>query len=119
MRGGTNHARLAEGRFVAPAETVSGWELRHMGRYPAMTPGEGTVKGEVWLVDAPHLAELDDFEEVPTLYERMGIGLAGQADADAWVMPAGRVAGFPRIDGGDWAAVTSSPAPPGARPPAP
>jgi gamma-glutamylcyclotransferase (GGCT)/AIG2-like uncharacterized protein YtfP len=102
MRGGRNHAKLAPARFVAQAETAPGWELRHLGRYPAMARGAGTVKGEVWHVQAALLAELDAFEEVPALYERATISLVDGSSAEAWIMPAERVAAWPRIAGGAW-----------------
>jgi gamma-glutamylaminecyclotransferase len=36
------------------------------------------VKGELWAVSACCLAELDDFEEVPDLFDRKPVAVAGR-----------------------------------------
>lgn len=101
MRGERNHARLA-GTFVREVRTADGWELAHLGRYPAMVAGTGSVEGELWSVPAAALRMLDEFEEVPTLFQRATVTLQDGTKAEAYVMPPDRVAGKPRISAGTW-----------------
>lgn len=82
QRGAKNHTHLATQRFIAPARTLPGFELRDMGGYPGIVPNaadrEG-VTGEVWAVDAAALRRLDRFEGVDQgLYRRGLIRLAGE-----------------------------------------
>ena len=74
MRGEVNAARLASARYVGPARTVAGYSLVALAGYPGLRPGgrEGVV-GEVYLVDAPLLAALD--ECLKTLVERARLAL--------------------------------------------
>lgn len=69
-RGGSNHGYLAEADFRGEAE-VEGLRMWDTGRgFPACTPGEATVRGEVYVVDDATLLEVDALEGVPAFYER-------------------------------------------------
>jgi gamma-glutamylaminecyclotransferase len=103
-RGQSNHSRLADARFVAEARTEPSFELVDLGGYPALLEGGDTaVSGELYELDAALLARLDEFEEVPQLYERKQISL-GDTCAHVYVMPRDRAACAPRIQVGDWCA---------------
>ena len=41
------------------AHSVDDYQLYSLGHYPGAVPGEGTVHGEVYRIDASTLAELD------------------------------------------------------------
>jgi gamma-glutamylcyclotransferase (GGCT)/AIG2-like uncharacterized protein YtfP len=103
-RGEPNHAQLARARFCGIARTEPRYDLVDLGGYPALIePGETSVIGELYEVDAVQLEQLDVFEEVPFLYERKAVALVGEP-ALAYVMPRERVADAPRIASGDWCA---------------
>ena len=79
-RGGSNHAHLAGQKFLGPARTAAGYTLVSLGDYPGLVLSpddrEG-VTGELWSVDDPCLAHLDEFEGMAeSLYRRAEIPLA-------------------------------------------
>lgn len=79
-RGGSNHAHLAGQKFLGPARTAAGYTLVSLGDYPGLVRSaddrEG-VTGELWSVDDPCLAHLDEFEGITeNLYRRAEIPLA-------------------------------------------
>src|SRR5262245_22778676 len=102
-RGFENHALLSAARFEGPHATARGFELFRVGRYPALVrASQGLVRGELYRVDGELLERLDVFEGCPELYEREVIELEDGSTADAYLMPAERVAGCPRIYGNSW-----------------
>jgi gamma-glutamylaminecyclotransferase len=103
-RGQSNHSQLGGARFVAEARTEPRFELVDLGGYPGLLEGGTTaVQGELYELDAALLARLDEFEDVPGLYERKQISLA-DASAHVYVMPRNRASLAPRIELGDWSA---------------
>ncbi len=102
-RGEPMHGHLAGARFVEEVR-VPGYDLFHMGEYPAAVPGAGVLVAELWeLAGAEALDALDLAEGVPTLYRRE------QVDG-AWLyVYAQPVGGAARIASGDW---RSPPRPP-------
>jgi gamma-glutamylaminecyclotransferase len=83
-RGCKNHAHLAGQTYLGEARSVAGYRLYDLGDYPGMiadpSDSEG-VTGEVWSVDAPTLAHLDDFEGVAEgLYRREPMPLLAPFD---------------------------------------
>lgn len=85
--GQRNHALLRDQRFVAHVATAPRYRLYDLGAHPGLvrdeTNGEA-VRGELWEVAACALAELDDFEEVPSLFAREPIEIPGRANVQAY-----------------------------------
>ncbi|PTX96419.1 gamma-glutamylcyclotransferase family protein [Opitutus sp. ER46] len=102
-RGGPNHHLLAAQRYVAPARTVPGHTLYHLGEYPGLVAdpadAEG-VAGELWSVSSACLAALDRFEGVPEgLYRRQRLPLRPphhllEVDTYVYLLP---VSDYPRL----------------------
>jgi gamma-glutamylcyclotransferase (GGCT)/AIG2-like uncharacterized protein YtfP len=91
---------LGNARFVGAAR-VRGHDLLDLGSYPAAVPGEGTVVGEVYELDALDLLdEAEGVHEDPPLYRRVRVAALG---APAWMYVYARDPGAaPRIPSGDW-----------------
>lgn len=99
-RGQEYHGFLATSTPFGPHTTAPIYDMWELDGYPAVTPGGATaIQGELYAVDQPTLAALDELEEVPMLYQRAEIptahGLAviylvtiRPAAATAW--PSGR-----------------------------
>ncbi len=84
-RGQANHHLLGDSRFARRASTEAAFQLVDLVRYPGMIPGHRSVLGEVWLVDEPTLARLDELEGHPRLYERRLVRLADGVPVEAYV----------------------------------
>ena len=106
-RGGENHVFLAGKKFVGVARTPPGFTLFSLGSYPGMVPWPSDrdgVTGEIWSVDAPCLARLDELEGLAeSLYRRAPVTLLAPFDKMAvetyfYLRP---VAGLPR-NGSTW-----------------
>jgi gamma-glutamylcyclotransferase (GGCT)/AIG2-like uncharacterized protein YtfP len=83
-RGCKNHHHLAGQTYVGDSRTAPGFRLYHLGSYPGMVADpvdlEG-VTGELWDVDAPALAHLDDFEGIAEgQYRRVPVPIATPTD---------------------------------------
>lgn len=107
-RGGTNHALMKGQVFRGTARSAPGFRLIHLGTYPgliAYPEDRDGVLGEVWTVDAPGLARLDELEGVNEgLYRRGLIPLMpafDQAEVQTYfyLLP---TTGLRHIDGGRW-----------------
>lgn len=71
LKKGHLRARVMEECEFVGERTLSGLRMFDTGHgYPAVVPGEGVVKGEVYKVDDVKLRDLDGIEGVPTLYTR-------------------------------------------------
>lgn len=81
-RGHGNHHWLAEAPFRGEA-VLPDVVLHDLGPFPMAVPGEGSVRGEVYAVDAAGLARLDRLEGYPRLYDRRPLPLAD--GRRAWV----------------------------------
>lgn len=79
---------------------VEGYELYNLGHYPGVIPGEGTIEGEVYRIDATTLGELDALRTKGGEYKRQ---LVSTPYGSAWMYIYQRsVAGRPQIPSGDW-----------------
>jgi gamma-glutamylaminecyclotransferase len=76
-RGLANHHFLAGQTFLGEAVTLPRYRLVDFGPNPGLLEaGPGTaVHGELWRVDAPTLARLDAFEEIPHYFDRRPIAI--------------------------------------------
>jgi gamma-glutamylcyclotransferase (GGCT)/AIG2-like uncharacterized protein YtfP len=102
MSGERSHGRLRGSPCLGPARTIAAYTLFHLGAYPAMAGGgETAIQGELYEVDAALLAELDAFEGVPDLYERVAVRLE-DGEAQGYAMRREQLAGRPVIAGGAW-----------------
>lgn len=100
MRCEPNAGWLGHARFLGVARTAPAYALVDLGPYPGLLPGAaGVVEGELYEVDAPTLARLDELEEHPTVYRRAPIALGDGSTAHAYLLvdPRGRP-----IASGDW-----------------
>jgi gamma-glutamylcyclotransferase (GGCT)/AIG2-like uncharacterized protein YtfP len=69
-RGYSNSTLLRTATYLGDA-TLHGFDIHNVGNgwgFPAITPGDGTVKGELYSVDAITLSRLNSLEGVPTMY---------------------------------------------------
>lgn len=104
MRGQANHAVLADARFVGECVTDPSYTLLDLGAYPGLVEGGTTaVHGELFEVVAAGLRSLDRFEDVPHLYVRGEVRLAGRGTVSGYLLaPAVAARGGDEIPGGDW-----------------
>lgn len=82
-RGYRNHRLIADQQFVGEATSEPYYRLVDVGPYPGLIHDEETglaVRGELWIVSACALAELDDFEMSTDDYTREPIALVGIAE---------------------------------------
>lgn len=102
-RGCCHHERLQAARYVGVAETPPGYSLFRVGDYPALVAlGSGVVSGEIYEIDADLLADIDEFEDAPHLYQRVRLTLADESEAFAYTMPPSAVEDRQRIPSGIW-----------------
>jgi gamma-glutamylaminecyclotransferase len=86
-RGERNHRLLADQAFVGEATTAPKYRVYDLGPYPGLVRDDATglaVKGEVFAVSECALAELDDFEGVPSLFTREPIEVEGYEEVWAY-----------------------------------
>jgi gamma-glutamylaminecyclotransferase len=103
LSGEREHARLGGSECLGEARTEPIFHLVDLGVYPAMVLGGTTaVSGELYQVDANTLRELDVYEEVPVLFQRVRVELENGALADTYVMEPDQARGKRRIAHGDW-----------------
>ncbi|AYN27816.1 gamma-glutamylcyclotransferase [Buttiauxella sp. 3AFRM03] len=79
---------------------VDNYALYNLGHYPGVVPGEGSVVGEVYRIDASTLSELDALRTKGGEYKRQ---LIQTPYGSAWMYVYQRqVDGLTRIESGDW-----------------
>ena len=100
--GEAEHALLERARPLGPCRTAAGFALVDLGEYPALVAGEGTVEGELYEVDDATLAALDDYEDHPTLFERVSVDLEDGSAALTYRGAACVVDDAPRVPSGRW-----------------
>jgi gamma-glutamylcyclotransferase (GGCT)/AIG2-like uncharacterized protein YtfP len=82
-RGQPNHRYLLEAEFLGRGRTEPLFALYCLGPYPAMVRESAApiaVDGELYLINAGLLAELDRFEACGDLYERQLLPISGLDD---------------------------------------
>lgn len=103
LAGGENHHVLRGARLLRAARTAPRYTLVDLGPYPALVEeGATEVKGELYEVEAPLLAELDVFEGCPDLYYRALVRLARGVTAHAYLMRAERARSGRIVSSGDY-----------------
>lgn len=88
-RGFRNHSVLEGAELVREASTEAGYRLVCYGEYPALAQERGSderVFGELYRVDAADLPRLDEFEDVPRLYQRAEVILDDGCRAQSYVI---------------------------------
>lgn len=83
-RGMHNHRVMGESEFLAEA-TLTGFSMFQVSSFPAIVEGNGSVKGELYLVDDATLARLDRLEGHPRMYRREMVTVqSGDVLAQVW-----------------------------------
>lgn len=100
QRGDRNARRMSHARYLGMARTRPEFALLDLGAFPAITPGAGSVFGEVYAVDAPALDDLDRFEGVPGFYTREPCFLMDGRRVEVYVFAS--APGGSAIPSGDW-----------------
>lgn len=98
-----NHKVMGKSEFVAEGY-LPFFEMFQVSSFPAIVPGHGCVKGEVYLVDDATLARLDRLEGHPRMYKRELVTVqAGDVLAQVWAYVWQRsVSGMVPVPAGDW-----------------
>jgi gamma-glutamylaminecyclotransferase len=79
-RGGCSHHLLADEEFLGEAHTLPLYRLHDCGDYRGLvreTKRGVPIQGEVWRISEAVIHRLDKYEEVPRLFRREAIALAG------------------------------------------
>jgi len=100
-RGRLHHDELLGALRVGDAVLANSYLVLYEESYPALVLSgaeSGGVSGELYEVDAPLLARLDEFEEVPLLYQRVRVAL-GSVSAWAYVIDESCASGYERLRG--------------------
>lgn len=88
LRGQSNHLLLAQARFLGAARTKEVYAL-YIHVYPKVIRDEqvSQILGELYLVDGPTLARLDDLEDHPFMYrrEQVTVIMDDEEETLAWV----------------------------------
>ena len=98
-RGFGNNIYLQGSNYIADAE-LSGYDMYSIdGMYPAIVPGSGTIKGELWEIDERTLEGLDRLEREGEMYKREYIN---ETVVYVWMLG---TAPFDRIKTNEWGQV--------------
>lgn len=101
-RGERGHHVLGGAPFVREAVTEPAYTMVDLGEYPALLAGGRTaIVGELYRVNGTILSVLDDYEDVPEMYQRVTIEVAGVA-AELYLLPTHLAGNAPVIVSGDW-----------------
>jgi gamma-glutamylaminecyclotransferase len=103
LRGLSNHALLSQARFLGTATTKESYAL-YVDYYPKVIRNEAvsTIAGELYLVDGPTLARLDDLEDHPFMYrrEQVPVIMDDGEEVQAWLYFYPQPGGY-LLEGGD------------------
>ena len=81
-RGLRNHRLIADQEFLGEAVSEPRYRVYDLGPYPGLVVDSAdglAIRGELWVVSDCCLAELDDFEGVPDLFNREPVAIAGRS----------------------------------------
>ena len=96
------HHLLRGAPLLALARTEPRFRLVDLGGYPALVAGGTTaVRGEIYEVEDGLVPVLDEYEEVPQLYQRVTLQVGGM-EAFTYVLPEPFAEGRPELPSGDW-----------------
>ena len=105
-------ARLSAARSLGPAATAPGFDLVDLGNAVSLVPGGTTsVRGELYVLDAAHLASLDVEKGHPLRFKRVRIPLQDGRQAEAYTLDPDQARGRRRIRSGDYRAHVAPAAP--------
>ena len=97
----SNHL-LAGQEFLGPARTLPLYRLHLVDWFSGLVLDRDNglvVHGELWAVDEPTLARLDEYEGAPGLFDREAIAVADHfGDVQAYVFKGANPAGAPSGD---------------------
>jgi gamma-glutamylaminecyclotransferase len=105
LAGERNHYHLERARLVAEARTPPAFTLYDFGPYPGMVAcGDHAIVGEVYEVDEPMLAAMDQLEGHPRFYRRTSIRLEDGSTVEAYLLQPQQVSHLPVIATASWRA---------------
>ncbi|MBY0231766.1 MAG: gamma-glutamylcyclotransferase [Gemmataceae bacterium] len=99
-RGGVRHRALEGQPFLGEARTLPRHALLDLGAYPGLVPGEDSVHGELYDVDALRRPLLDELEGAPRLFALAPVELDDGRAAWAYHYRGGGPG--PRLASGRW-----------------
>lgn len=108
MKGLGNHRLLASSKLISEAMTEARFTMLSLGGFPGIVAsGETAVKGEVYEVTDPVLAQLDLLESHPRWYVRTPMTVNGKDGNDyrveAYVLPDSYLDDrYQKVLDGDW-----------------
>lgn len=86
---------------------LTGHNIYHLGGFPGIKPGSGSVVGDVFMVPEHLWDSLDRYEGVPYLYTRQSVNIAGFNEPVQAYIYEGSISEQHRIATGDWLNPTS------------
>src|SRR4051794_22803091 len=104
-----HHRHLANAECLGEALSAPRYTMVSLGGFPGvLAGGETAIHGEVYRVDAPTLARLDELEGHPHFYARAAITIPGVPNVVAYLLPRERFSRHEQIESGDWTTFKSS-----------
>ena len=100
-RGEVNHHWLVGASWQGKSKLL-GVLLHDLGPFPMAVIGDGTAIGEVYAVNEPGLARLDELEGYPRLYDRQVLSLNDGRQAWVYLGRPRQVRHAPLLAGGIW-----------------
>ena len=82
LRGRSNHRGYLRGCPCIGCGILEGFDMYNVGSFPAIVPGEGRVRGELYRVNRRTLERLDMLEGNGSLYVRRRVRVAAEAYTD-------------------------------------
>ena len=102
-QGEPRHVLLGGSECLGTVSTPAAFHLVDVGPYAALVAGGATaVTGELYAVTLEVRRTIDVELQVPLLFRREPIQLAGGAEVDAYVLGIDQVRGRRRLAHGDW-----------------